>query len=318
MSVMNTVFLNSNNLDTSVPFNNTYAVTFPSIQEFGSMASAVVGLVIPYSWKNVSALYGNNTFSYIWLPGTGDQRTITVTIPDGQYTIEDINAFLQYTMVNNGHYLVDANDNNVYFLSIQTNSALYSVQLNCLPTPHTLPSFPYYYPWTAPNGRPDPAVHWTAPAASRTAAQIVIGASGSGTTTFGAIIGLPTGTYPSAVLTGSTTVDAAAFSRASLEIDPATLRPYGFRPQVSPVSAVQVLTNFTTNSKYSANSRTLYQFSPQVTFGANIVKDPPAPLYLGCIGGGFNTIRFEFVDQLSRPLQIIDTDLSLTVAFVPR
>ena len=58
-----------------------------------------------YSWTNInSSPLGNNIFSYTWKVGS-TVTTYTVTIPDGLYEISDLNSYLQYKFIANGHYL---------------------------------------------------------------------------------------------------------------------------------------------------------------------------------------------------------------------
>ncbi len=84
-------------------------------------------------------------FVYYGAPGSGSTnalqplgqsgQSVIFTIPDGYYDIPALNAYLQFIMIQNGHYLVDANGNNVYFLEIVYNPTEYLCQVNsfCLP-----------------------------------------------------------------------------------------------------------------------------------------------------------------------------------------
>ncbi len=101
--------LNSKNLVTSTQFNNVYQYNFPSgsftIPEGSEMS--INQVTIPYSWRNVTAALGNNTFSY-YIPNSSNVQTAyTVTLADGFYTLSDINNALQATMKTNGHYWYD-------------------------------------------------------------------------------------------------------------------------------------------------------------------------------------------------------------------
>src|SRR5271156_4615132 len=92
-------------------------------------------LNIFYSWYNITANYQNNTFQYIWIDGSSNN----VTIPDGNYDIGQINGYLQFVMTNNGHYLVDENGVNQYYISLQENQPLYKITLTCTALPSSLP-----------------------------------------------------------------------------------------------------------------------------------------------------------------------------------
>jgi hypothetical protein len=97
-------------------------------------------LSIPKSWFNVSSTYMNNTFSYIW---PGDNATYTVTIANGNYSIADLNGYLQQSMLSRGHYLLHTDETThvqsyVYFLSLVFNSSYYTTTFTSTPVPSTL------------------------------------------------------------------------------------------------------------------------------------------------------------------------------------
>lgn len=81
---------------------------------------------IYYSWRNITSAYNNNSFSYIY-----NGTTYPVNIPDGFYLISDINNYLEFTMGQNNHYVLDADGNRIYFISIQTNETYYRVEISC-------------------------------------------------------------------------------------------------------------------------------------------------------------------------------------------
>lgn len=54
---------------------------------------SLVNLTLYYSWFNIKEKYGNNTFVYI---KNGEQTNIT--LPDGSYSINDINNYLHFIM----------------------------------------------------------------------------------------------------------------------------------------------------------------------------------------------------------------------------
>ena len=62
---------------------------------------ALVYLSLYYSMPNISATKGNNTFSYSPDSGT---TVKPVVIPDGTWSLPDINAFFKQTMIDNGDF----------------------------------------------------------------------------------------------------------------------------------------------------------------------------------------------------------------------
>lgn len=132
MSV-STLILNSTNLDSGSPYNNVYKYVFSNgSATFRNAKISVNNIYLYYSWYSISASQRNNQFSYIWYSGSGPTATtVSITVPDGFYSISDLNSYLQSVMITNNHYLIDSTGNFVYFIEFEENSTYYSIQLNC-------------------------------------------------------------------------------------------------------------------------------------------------------------------------------------------
>ena len=87
--------------------NNKLIYKFPNSVVFKNNSIAVSSVSMYYSWFNISRAFMNNTFSYSWTQGT-TITTYQVVIPDGLYEISQINAYLQFVMISNNTYLIDA------------------------------------------------------------------------------------------------------------------------------------------------------------------------------------------------------------------
>lgn len=116
--------------------NNTFVYRFPSSVAFPNHELALASVDMYYAWFNVSALLGNNTFSYVWTDGT----TNTVVLEDGLYEISTINERLQFAFIANGHYLVDSGGNNIYYINISANTTRYATQIDIFQFPNALPT----------------------------------------------------------------------------------------------------------------------------------------------------------------------------------
>ena len=88
----------------------------------------ISNITLPYSFYNVSSYYNNKTFSLIF-PTAATTITYSITLPDGFYTITDINSYIQQQCVLNGAYLIDSSGNYVYFIKMVYNATYYAVQL---------------------------------------------------------------------------------------------------------------------------------------------------------------------------------------------
>ena len=125
---MRTIVLNRSNIESSNGYNNQFVYKFPTTVNFKDDFVAVSSVSLYYSWYNISEALGNNRFSYNWADsGTNNYQTYNVVIPDGLYEIADINAFLQSVFIANGHYLVNATSQNVYYAEVVVNSSRYKI-----------------------------------------------------------------------------------------------------------------------------------------------------------------------------------------------
>lgn len=116
--------------------NNTFVYRFPSSVAFPNHEIALASVDMYYAWYNVSALLGNNTFSYVWTDGTVN----TIVLEDGLYEINTINERLQFAFIANGHYLVDSGGNNIYYINISANTTRYAAQIDVFQFPNSLPA----------------------------------------------------------------------------------------------------------------------------------------------------------------------------------
>jgi hypothetical protein len=255
--------------------NSTYSYKFPISARFRDGDEVALSSAnLFYSWFNISVDNNNNSFSYLWPTGSGTV-TVDVNIPNGFYTAEDLNAYLQSVMVANSHYLIDGDGNYLYYLQLTTNSTLYALQLNTWVVPTSLPSG-----YTAPGGFP------AYPSTARTP-QFVIPA-----TDFRNIIGFDAGTYPS-------TPQLTSYSATST-----------FTPQITPVSSFNILCSLLNNS-LSRPVNLLFNAAPNTTFGSQITVQQQFPIFQPIQPGTYNDIIIKFTDQNFNALPLQDSNISV-------
>lgn len=265
------LIINSSGLQSST-FNNTYRYTFPqgSVQ-FKNSKVAVSNINIYYSWYNITSTFNNNSFSFIF-PNAGGTTTYTVNIPDGYYSISELNSYLQQYCITNNLYLINSSGDYVYYLEFITNSTYYSIQFNAYPVPTVLPAG-----WTDPG--------FSFPVASTTPRLVVP------STNFQNLIGFNAGTYP-------TPAQATTYSKLS-----------DFTPQVSPTQSI-ILACSLLNNKYSNPSTILYSFTASNTnFGSIIESSPNQYSFVDIQDGSYPYFEISLFDQDYQPLQINDTNL---------
>ena len=131
---METIVFNSSNLINYGKGNNTFVYRFPSSIHFKNNQVAVSSVSLYYSWYNISALLGNNAFTYSWCSGT-TTTTYQVVLMDGIWEINTINEFLQFQMIQNGTYLIYTDPitgltNNKYYIEFLVSPTLYGINRN--------------------------------------------------------------------------------------------------------------------------------------------------------------------------------------------
>lgn len=250
--------------------NGEFTYRFPSPLQFKDSKIALASAYLFYSWQNIASMYNNNTFSYIWTDGT----TNIVTLPNGMYNVIDIQSYLNSEFVKNGHYLVDNMGNNIYYISLTVNPILYKITLTCTPIPLT----------TLPSGYSNPN---SVVLNGKTACIIIPN------TPFNEIIGFNPGTYPATLTTGG------IFTLNS-----------PFIPNVPRSNVICFNCNMVNNTSFTTLPNVIHSFSPSgYAFGSQIVIDRTFPIYYNIVDGSYNEITIKLVDELSKPVNLLDPNI---------
>lgn len=270
-----------NNTNVSPNDNSKYKYTFPTTNKFEGDQIAMSNIYINYSWFNIMEQYNNNQFSYKWTDGSGT-TTKLVKIKDGYYNGSTLNAYLQYIMLNNGHYLIDDTGAYVYYLEMVVNITYYALEFRAYPLPTSLPTG-----WSNPAGIVFPLLASTP--------QFVIPNS-----KITRLLGFNAGTYPSAV-------QATTYNELSQNT-----------PQVTDVDSIIVLCSLL-NNRLSVPNTILYSFSTaNRQFGELIYFSVPELVFTDISDGFYDRFEVSFVDQNFNPLGIRDTNLVVQLVFRKR
>ena len=270
------IIINGSNLVPSTN-NNTYQYFFPSsIQLEPSSKIALASINMFYSWYNISTAYNNNKFNIIWATNIGT-TTYNLTIPDGYYTVAQLNTYLDSFLIQNGLYLIDNNGKYIYYLEIQENPNVYGIQLNSFPIPNLLPAG-----WSNPAAMTFPAI--------ATTPQFVILNNN-----FQQWTGVNQGIYPSPS-------QATTYSKVS-----------DFTPQVTPIQSV-LMTCSLVNNAYANPTSLLYSFNTSNTaFGGLITSSPNEYIFVNVQQGLYSDITIRFSDQSFNPISIRDTNIVINL-----
>lgn len=282
----NTLVLNSNNVIGTN--NSTYEYKFiQGAFKAKNNEIAVSSLTIPYSWFNISSFYNNKTFS-LTFPYLATTTTLNITLPDGFYTVTDLNNYIQLQCINNGLYLINSGQY-VYFIDLATNYTYYSNQFifTLVPTAlvgayaaYSLPPFGF---WSATAGNGLPTVSTTP--------YVTLASVGS----IGDIIGFTSGTYP----TGPYTTNQSSSSNKI--------------PNATAVNGLILRCNLINNS-IAMPSDIADSFPINSTFGTNITYTPSFPKFVSIKDGTYNSMIITLVDQNYNTIIARDPNILITLS----
>ena len=307
-----TIVLNQSNI---VPDgnNNNLVYKFPNSVSFPNHEIAIQNIAIYYSWENINNNpLGNNKFSYVWKRGTVSTpgttlTTFSLTIPDGLYEVSDLNYFLQYSMIENGTYLINDAGKNVYYAEFIVNTSKYAVQINTFPVPFNTAEWTYNagtLQWTGNSGTA--YAGWKTPVADTASGSA--GWVGFSTTTFNPELSIPNNFNK---ILGFTTPNPFT---TSLNTGAATNLSYvsNVAPQLQPNSSAYIaLSNI--QNKYSIPNSIVYSLSPSVKFGTQINETPPEFAWNELLSGTYNELRLSFLGTDYQSLRIKDPNMTIVL-----
>ena len=271
-----TLILNSSNV--SISSKNSYTYNFLKGNFTVPVGSEIMvsSIQLPYSFYNITSKYNNNKFTFQF-PGTIAPSVLNVILPDGFYTTDDINAFLQQFCIGNGLYLINAAGKNVYYFNISYNVSYYSNQLLLLTVPTSLPSG-----WTQPP-------NWNGYNSVSQCPKIIILDN-----KFGDVLGFTPGSYPI-----FNTSNSSFLSNKT--------------PKGSVVNSIvarcSLVNNYVTNPSDILDGFTI----GDVSFGSNINFMNQLEKWVNISPGSYSSFNITFVDQDLNEINILDSNVLITL-----
>lgn len=255
--------------------NNELTLNFSYPYESKNEKIAICNLICNYCWFNITKGFNNDNFQYVF-----NGSIYNVSIPDGFYSIDDINGYLKKTFYENGHFLLDQNLEPVYYMSIQANIVYYCTTLTCIPVPTHLP-----VGYTNPNGI----------RLSGETPQLTITSNA-----FGSLIGFIQGTFPSLPLSNT-------YMKNSEKC-----------PQISPVTSINVCCSIVNNSRWNTYPDVIHSFSVNSEFGSTQEVHPNQLVFYNITERSYNNIKISLRDQLNRDLIMLDPSFTCTLIIQSR
>jgi hypothetical protein len=250
-------------------FNSSYTYTFPNGgYRFKDNMMALSSLTNYNSTVNISAQLNNNKLYYGWPvgPPSNGVAAVSATIPDGHYTISQLNAFFQSVMYANKHYFLTLTGNITYIMVFSFNNSQERVYLNT----YNIGNFssPQY---TIPAG-----ANWTYNSSSPLV-QLIAGTPYE-------LIGFPTGTYPTALASPD-----SIFSGTTI-------------PEILAVKTVNIHCSIVAN-RTSIPNDLLYDYAPNEDQTTLNLYTPQADfVWVPITDGLYNEFVIELRDSLNNKL----------------
>lgn len=274
---MRTIILNSTNYVAGS--GNEFVYRFPSSVKFAEGDQiGLQSIAIYNSTFNVSSSLGNNSITLVW--NASSPVSYTFTIPDGYYSVPQLNYFLQQKMVENKLYVVNSSSQNVYFAEIVVNEPRYAVSINLYPIPTSAEATTLGY--TQPSG-----ATWSYPAAGA-CPQLTLSSG------FGSLLGFEAGTYPT-LATESTTQQFISTQT----------------PKLNVVDSY-ILTCSLIHNNYSIPSDAFYQVPLNAGLG-ELITIQNEIVFNDIASNTYLQISIKFFDQLFNKLVLNDTQLTMSL-----
>lgn len=276
---MRNIIINSKNVVPNTN-NSRYSYKFPVSQKFEDMQIALGNFNYNQSVFNITTTNNNTVFQYQF---PTEVNPTTVSMPEGLYRLQDINAYLEFTQFQNKHYLIDGLGNIVYFISLTVNRVLYGYEISCDPVPTALPAG-----WASPVGFPG------FPAVAETPLLIIP------STKIQQLLGFPAATYPAVA-------QATTYNLLSPNV-----------PQIFPVSSILLACSLVHNDLQYPN-QIFYSFlnSDQVA-GTPISITPSEYAFINLDNGYYHSLEIEILDQNFKPIALKDPDVLFNLLLCQR
>jgi len=287
---MRTLIINSTNLILDGE-NNKLVYRFPNSVHFKDSFISLSQAQMYYSWFNITSAFNNDIIQYIWINGAGVQTTYTITIPDGLYEVSTLNQLLQYTFIQNGHYLVNSGQN-VYYAELILNPSRYAVQINTFLFPTSLP-----VGYTNPAAVPFPPQSFNPSIILPPSINNILGFVPNFTTNINLNNAFvpPVSPYVSKLANGTLSYISTT------------------APNLQPNSSV-IINISNIDNQYAQPTGTCYTIIPTVGIGEVINEQPVNYIWNKLIPGTYNQLTISILGNNLAPIKIQDP--SMTFVFV--
>lgn len=255
---------------------NTYSFKFPQNVKMDNCTLSVYSASMYNSTYNISSSLGNNTFSIVWL-----SNTFNIAIPDGYYSFDDINSFIEQQCIINKLYCTTSTGDYVYFINVSANAVRYRSQIDVYPIPTSATATSNG--WSLPSG-----ASWSFPVTAATP-QLIISSGLKSLFGFSLQTSFP-------VTVGSTSSSTLG----------------DIYPTISPIFSYVFTCNLV-NSAISIPSGVFFQLPVTASYGGLIEANVSQNSSVTIQDGSYNDVTIQLWDQDFNPLSFQDPALSMSL-----
>jgi hypothetical protein len=279
-----TIILNSTNYVSGS--GNRFEYKFKNNEVFFGPGSklALLRTTIYNAVYNISASYGNNTFSITWIDGT----TYNVVVKDGYYSISDLNYFIANYLYSNNLYTTESDTATDFtsYIVLSADSISYGSTLVISPVPSLAESIasgilkPDGATWSYPSTAKQPQITFC------TGLQTLLGLTQQAT------YGIP-----------SQTTQIIYYSTST--------------PIVSTVDSYILVCNMLSNKLSTSYGNILHSIPlGSSSFGEQITDSATYGLnFLSIVANRYASIIIEVLDQNFNPITLLDTEINIMISF---
>ena len=274
--------------------NNTLTYNTPNVPLYTGMVLSGSGVA---ATTTLAAPSGNQLAGTYPLSLSMSLSTLSVTktypvvMPDQSLLeVADINAFMQYTMIQNGHYLIDSTQSNVFYLELVVNPSKYAVSINTFPLPTSLPT------------------GWSVP--TYTTVSGALGWPGFPTQSYNPVMTISSGF--------NSIIGFAPGFQTSLNLGVGTNISYlsSQTPQIQPVPSLYLSCSHVTNI-YASPSSLIYSITPLCGFGEYFISSAYDLVYNN-LSGTTRSLKFQILGANNQPVKLLDPNITLVLCIKER
>lgn len=297
---------------------NVLSVNIPGGMNLRACEMAISELNVYNSIYNITSVLQNNQITILYPASTTTVSGYVFTVPDGLYGVDDLNAWLQTTLIANGLYSTISS-----VITTGISFAYSTVQLKVQVTVAVVGSGTAATPSTCTFGSQmstfGPFTNTAAVFFGRCTGVTAVATPATPVVpvvplnpTFGLapIVGQPA----VAAFTPAVTTYSAQYHFPTT----GSVNTLALFPQDTAYNTVLLTCNLVNSTLMPQYNRVIYDYAPALAEPGTQLSFSPYPDFFDCQDGFYNNITITFVDETEAPVPINDPTMSVTLLIRPK